>query len=516
MSLRGAERWEHGRFDVPAGLVVFLVALPLCLGVAQASGAPLVAGIVAGALGGIVVSSVSGSALSVSGPAAGLVVVVATGIQELGFSAFLVATALAGIAQILMGALRLGAIAHFFPSSVIKGMLTAIGVLIILKQAPFAVGYDPAISAPGLSAPHSNSVFAALAHAWASTTPAAIVTSVLCTLTMAGWPKLQRGTVLKLVPPALVAVVVGAITAALCSRLGLGLAAKQLVALPTNLAGSLTSPDFSRLTEAAVWQVALTVAAVASLETLLCLEAVDRLDPERRISPPNRELVAQGVGNVCAGLLGGLPITSVIVRSSANVQAGAKTRLSAIVHGIFLLLGLLFLAPILNLIPLAALAVVLLFVGYKLTPPTLWRAMWRSGPAQFLPFVITVIAIVSTDLLKGTLFGVVVGLALSIRAQQKNAIEVTKTGERVDVIFHKDMTFLQKARIKEVLREIPAGATVVVDRRKVDHVDDDIEEVLDDYAREAPHRAIRWDVMWEAGGEQRRARRLAREAPHGP
>ena len=510
MSARVTGPLAHARSDLPAGLVVFLVALPLCLGIAQASGAPLVAGLVAGVVGGIVVTSVSGSALSVSGPAAGLAVIVATGIGELGFPAFLLAVLLAGVLQVAMGALRLGAVAHFFPSAVIKGMLAAIGVLIILKQAPHAVGYDREFIGNTAFRNDDGNTFSTLVHALGAFTPAAVVVSVFCVVIMLVWPKLQRSTLSKLVPPALLAVVGGAIVAAVAGSAGLALETEHLVALPTSVADALTQPAFARVTDPAVWRVALTLAIVASLETLLSLEAVDRLDPERRISPPNRELIAQGLGNVCSGLLGGLPITSVIVRSSANVQAGAKTRLSAIFHGVLLLVGVLFLAPVLNRVPLAALAVVLLFVGYKLTTPALWRTMWNAGPTQFVPFVVTIAAIVGTDLLKGTLVGVVVGLVFSIRAQQKNAVEVKATDGRADVVFHKDMTFLQKARVKDVLREIPEGAVVVIDRRKVDHVDDDIEEVLDEYAREAPHRDIRVEVLWEAGASARREARLAR------
>jgi MFS superfamily sulfate permease-like transporter len=527
--------FAHARSDVPAGLVVFLVALPLCLGIAQASGAPLVAGLVAGVVGGLVVAAASGSALSVSGPAAGLAVIVATGIGDLGaeaaraaaaqgadaaavqaarmaagFPAFLLAVVLAGAIQIAMGALRLGAIAHFFPSSVIKGMLAAIGVLIILKQAPHAVGYDREFVGSDSFATADGNTFSTLVRSFDAFTSAAIITSALCIVLMLAWPKLQRTDLLKLVPPALLAVVGGAVAAAVLANAGLTLESEHMVALPRSVADAISQPAFARLTDPAVWKVAVTIAIVASLETLLSLEAVDRLDPDRRISPPNRELIAQGVGNVCSGLLGGLPITSVIVRSSANVQAGARTRLSAMVHGVLLLVGMLFLAPVLNRVPLAALAVVLLFVGYKLTTPALWRSLWRAGPTQFIPFVVTIAAIVGTDLLKGTLIGVAVGLVFSIRAQQQNAVEVRAADGRVDVVFHKDMTFLQKARVKDVLREIPADSTVVFDRRKVDHVDDDIEEVLDEYAREAGHRDIRVQVLWEDGGEQRRDHRLAR------
>jgi MFS superfamily sulfate permease-like transporter len=329
------------------------------------------------------------------------------------------------------------------------------------------------------------------------------------------WPKLQRGA-LRLVPPALVAVLIGGVVAtAFTTTAVLEWKAGQLVSLPRfgsvgDVTAALMLPDFGRWADPAVWRVAITIAIVASLETLLSLEAVDRLDPERRISPPNRELLAQGVGNIASGLIGGLPITSVIVRSSANVQAGGRTRLSAIVHGLLLLVGVLFLAPVLNRVPLAALAVVLLFVGYKLTTPALWRGMWRAGMVQFIPFVVTIAAIVATDLLKGTLIGLVVGLVFMVRAQQKNAVEVQTENERSVITFHKDMTFLQKARVKDVLRELPTGANVVIDRRKVDHVDDDIEEILDEFAHEAPRREMTIEVMWESGGEARRTARQAR------
>jgi MFS superfamily sulfate permease-like transporter len=499
MSARVSGLFAHVRSDLPAGLVVFLVALPLCLGIAQASGAPLVAGLVAGVVGGVVVASLSGSSLSVSGPAAGLAVLVAAGIQELGFAAFLLAVVLAGVLQIVLGALRLGVVAHFFPSAVIKGMLSAIGVLIILKQAPHAVGYDREFVGNTAFATTDGNTFSTVLHALNAFTPAAVLTSLLCVVVMLVWPKLQRAPLLKLVPPALVAVVTGGVAAAALGRAGLALEAEHMVALPSNVANALVSPAFARISDPAVWKVAVTLALVASLETLLSLEAVDRLDPQRRISPPNRELLAQGVGNVCSGLLGGLPVTSVIVRSSANVLAGARTRLSSIFHGLLLLVGVVFLAPVLNRVPLAALAVVLLFVGYKLTTPALWRSMWKAGPTQFVPFVVTIVAIVGTDLLKGTLFGVVVGLVFTIRAQQKNAVEVRAADGRVDVVFHKDMTFLQKARVKDVLREIPAASAVVIDRRKVDHVDTDIEEVLAEYAREAAHRDIRLEVLWGPG-----------------
>jgi MFS superfamily sulfate permease-like transporter len=512
---RSSGTWASARADLPAGLVVFLVAVPLCLGIAQASGAPLLSGLIAGVVGGVLVSAVSGSALSVSGPAAGLAVIVAAGIDHLGLRGFLLAVMLAGALQVLMGAFRLGAVAHFFPSAVIKGMLAAIGVLIILKQAPHAVGYDKEYFGANAFSSSDGNTFSTLAHAAGAFAAGAVLVSVLCAVVMLAWPKLQRGA-LKLVPPALVAVILGGVVATLLGTEGsLALAGRHLVSLPrfagvSDVVGALVLPDFARILDREVWVVAVTLAIVASLETLLSLEAVDRLDPERRISPPNRELVAQGVGNLVSGLIGGLPITSVIVRSSANVQAGAQTRLAAIAHGLLLLVGVLFLAPLLNRVPLAALAVVLLFVGYKLTTPALWRAMWRAGAAQFVPFVVTVVAIVRTDLLKGTLIGVAVGLVFTIRAQQKNAVEVAVVDDLTQITFHKDMTFLQKARVKDVLRTLPEGGRVNLDRRKVDHVDDDIEEVLDEFAREAPRRSLAFSIQWEPGGEARRDARLAR------
>jgi len=503
--------------DLPAGLVVFLVAVPLCLGIAQASGAPLLSGLIAGVVGGIVVALASGSALSVSGPAAGLAVIVAAGIAELGLTGFLLATVLAGGLQIVMGLARLGGIAHFFPSAVIKGMLAAIGILIVLKQAPHAVGYDKDPEGNlSLVEPDGTSLLGALKNAADTFSPGAIIVSLLCVAIMLGWPKLQKNALLKLIPPALIAVVVGGVAATLLAAQWPELiATEHLVSLPrfsslADIGAAIVTPDFGQVGNPAVWQTAVTLAIVASLETLLSLEAVDRLDPHKRISPPNRELFAQGLGNVLSGLIGGLPITSVIVRSSANVMAGGQTRLAAVSHGILILVGVLFLAPLLNRVPLAALAVVLIFVGFKLTTPKLWKQMWVAGPAQFVPFVVTISAIVSTDLLKGTVIGLVVGLVVMIRKQQQNAIRVEeRDGKRV-ICFLKDITFLQKGRLKEVLRETPLEQPFILDRRVVDHVDDDIEELLDERCAEAQARGVVVEILFEQGGPERRAARLAR------
>ena len=494
--------FAEARRDAPAGLVVFLVALPLCLGIAQASGAPLFAGLIAGIVGGLVVGSLSGSALSVSGPAAGLAVIVAGGISDLGFPAFLTALVLAGLLQVVLGVLRLGTIAHFFPNAVIKGMLASIGVLIILKQLPHAVGYDADfVGDESFLEPSGDNTFSALFDAAQAVSPAVILITLACIGAYLLWPRLQRGP-LVFVPPAFVAVALGAaLTAAIRAAWPAGaLSAEHLVSLPVfesagELGRAIVTPDVTRLFDASVWGMALVLAIVASIETLLCLEASDRLDAHRRISPPNRELIAQGIGNAVSGLIGGIPVTSVIVRTSANAQAGAQTRLATIVHGLHLLVGLLFFAPLLNSIPLAALAVVLLFVGFKLTSPSLWRAMWRAGWGQFTPFAITVVAVVFSDLLTGTLIGLVVGVLFAIRQQQRGAVVQVSDGGRTLIRFTRDLTFLNKARLKKLLAEVPQGEHVIVDQSLIDYVDDDIEEILLDFREGSAKRGIRVELQ---------------------
>ncbi|MFM7736961.1 MAG: SulP family inorganic anion transporter [Alphaproteobacteria bacterium] len=499
----------HFDRDVPAGLVVFLVATPLCLGIAQASGAPLLSGLIAGIVGGLVVSALSRSALSVSGPAAGLAVIVASGVQHLGFRGLLLATLLAGLIQVAVGFARFGDVAHFFPNAVIRGMLAAIGILIAVKQVPHALGYDHSAL---LDDAFDDGLVGGLQTALSAFTPAAIAISAVCIGVYFAWPRLQRGF-LRFVPVQLVAVLVGALAATLlpwawpAARLG----PEHMVALPVfrdlaDVRSALVTPDFSRLLDPAVWTAALTLGVVATIESLLSIEAFDRLDPHRRISPPNRELIAQGTGNVVSALVGGLPITSVIVRSSANVQAGGETRMSSMVHGALLLLGVLLLPSLLNHVPLAALAVVLIVVGLKLTPVSLWTSMWKAGPAQFVPFAVTVAAILGSDLLKGTIVGLAIGLLFVVRRQQQNAVTVTSSGDTTLVRFSKDMTFLQKARVKDVLRSIPSEGTVIIDRSRVDFVDDDIEELLLDFEATAGERGIHLE---EELSDKDRARRAA-------
>ncbi len=509
--------FASARSDVPAGAVVFLVALPLCLGIAQASGAPPLAGLIAGIAGGLVVPMVSRAPLSVSGPAAGLTVLVAAAIEELGFRSFLLSVVLAGGIQATLGALRLGLIAHFLPSTVIKGMLAAIGLLIVLKQIPHAVGYD--VDFEGDEAfvePDGHNTLNAITDAMSSLTWGACLVSAVAAASALAWPFVQkRVSLLKVVPVPLVTVAFGLLTGAVVAQVpDLALAREHFVNLPIlssigELGLLLQYPDFTQIGNPDVWRHAATLALVASLETLLSLEAIDGLDPQRRISPPNRELIAQGLANASSGLIGGIPVTSVIVRSSANVQAGGQSRLSTLVHGVLLLIGLLFLGRLLNAIPLAALAVVLIFIGLKLSSLSLWQAQWRAGWDQFIPFVVTILAILGTDLLKGTLFGAVVGLGFLVRAQQKNAILLTQDGKTTLVTFVKDVTFLQKARIKEILRALPAGSHLMVDRRSAAFVDPDIDELLSNFSQDASLRQITFTQTFEPGGEERFQARLA-------
>lgn len=512
--------FSHARADVPAGAVVFLVALPLCLGIAQASGAPPLAGLIAGIAGGLIVPLVSRAPLSVSGPAAGLTVLVAAAIEQLGFPAFLLAVFLAGVIQAAFGLLRLGLIAHFLPSAVIKGMLAAIGILIILKQIPHAVGYDKDFEGDeSFVEPDGHTALGAISDAFGSLTWGAVCVTVVATLAALIWPTAQkRVRALRPIPVPLIIVAVGMLTYAVCSTSpGLALESEHLVNLPiltsfSDFTALFQHPDFARINDPLVWTHAGTLALVASIETLLSLEAIDGLDPRRRISPPNRELIAQGLANACSGLVGGIPVTSVIVRSSANVHAGGETRLATVVHGILLLAGLLFLAKLLNSIPLAALAVVLIQVGLKLSSVDLWKRQWQSGWSQFVPFAATVAAILATDLLKGTLFGAVVGLGFLVRAQQKNAIMVTKDAQSLLITFVKDVTFLQKSSIKEVLREIEDGFNVTIDRRAVAFVDPDVDELLDNFYLEAADRNIRFNQNFEPGGEAKFQERVAQRA----
>lgn len=486
--------------DFPAGLVVFLVALPLCLGIALASGAPLFSGIIAGIVGGIVTASLSGSALSVSGPAAGLTVIVLSAITSLGsFDTFLLAVAIGGAIQIGLGFLRAGIIGYYFPTSVIKGMLAAIGIILILKQIPHALGYDADVMGDqNFQEAHGGNTFSELFNSYKFMSIGAIIISAVSLAILILWDKpfLKRFSFFKLVPGALIVVILGVVInqiyKAVMPELALG--GDHLVVLPvssnvTEFIGQFTLPNFSALTNPQVYVVAVTIAIVASLETLLSVEATDKLDPYKRITPTNKELIAQGTGNMVSGLIGGLPLTAVIVRSSANVNAGAKTKMSAIIHGM-LLLGCAILIPnILNMIPLACLAAVLLMVGYKLAKVSLFKEMYKLGWKQFLPFVVTIVAIVFTDLLKGIGIGMAVSIFFILRNNYKVPYffhkEKQKEGETIKLELSEDVSFLNKGSIMLTLKNIPKNSSVIIDGSKSQHIDYDVLEIIENFKETA-------------------------------
>ncbi len=491
------------RRDVPAGVVVFLVALPLCLGIALASGAPLFAGIVAGVVGGIVMAFVSGSELSVSGPAAGLTVIVAGAITSLGgFEIFTVAVLLSGLIQFGLGTARAGVIGDYIPNGVIKGMLAAIGIVIILKQIPHALGNDDGFLGDEAfrQAGGSNTLLDVIGAVLAPS-PGALAIALVAHALMIAWerPAMRRLSWTTALPAPLACVVAGTL---LNELFGVVLPAwqltaenRQLVQLPElnsldDFMGMFTPPDWSALLRPDVWIVAATIAVVGSIETLLCLEATDKLDPERRISDPNRELRGQGIGNMTCGLLGGLPITSVIVRSSANIYAGARTRMSTFVHGVVLLLSVVFLGGLLNMVPLAALAAVLIVVGYKLSSRKLIVDMWHQGTAQFIPFAVTVVGIVFTDLLKGIALGVLTGVFFVIRSNHRAAFTMVNRDNSWLMRFNKDVSFIHKVDLKRLLREIPDNAHLIVDGTKAMYIDRDIYEILREFESGGSFRRI--------------------------
>ena len=494
------------KYDLPAGIVVFLVALPLCLGIALASGAPLFSGIISGIIGGIVVGAVSGSHTSVSGPAAGLAAVVLASITKLGaFEILLASIFIAGVLQLILGVARAGFIANYIPSNVIKGLLAAIGILLILKQIPHAIGYD-ANHADETSFIQANgdNTFSAILHALDAITPGALIIALASMVILVYWDKTPLKNV-KLLPAPLFVVALSVLLHLAFNRFfpALSIAPAHLVDIPPldigNLGNYLHFPDLAHFTNHDVWIVGVTIAIVASLETLLNVEAVDKLDPHKRETPPNRELVAQGVGNICAGLLGGLPLTSVIVRSSVNVQNDNRTKASAIFHGLLLLASVLVLAPALNLIPLAALAAILIVTGYKLAKVSLFRDMYKKGWSQFVPFAVTVAAIVLTDLLTGVLIGLAASLFYLMRSNFRNPFSIEQyrlhIGEVVKMELPNQVSFLNKATIKSALWDIPENANVLIDAGNTDYIDNDVLEIIDDYRVVAAERNVRLNVV---------------------
>jgi MFS superfamily sulfate permease-like transporter len=492
--------------DWKSGIAVFLVALPLCLGIALASGAPLLAGLVAGIIGGIVVSLLSGSELSVSGPAAGLTIIVANAITDLGsFPGFLVAVILAGGIQIILGLLKLGKIGGFFPSSVIRGMLVAIGIVIILKQIPHAIGDDlDFIGEFEFDQKDGENTFSEILKSLADIKIGALIISLIGLVILFSWTKL--GETIKwmnALPASLFVVLAGvAINESFpfwAADWFLGNSKDHMVNLPIfassgEIWSGLVSPDWTFISNPKVYSIAFTLAIVATLESLLSLEASDSLDPLKRISSPDRELLAQGTGNIVSGLLGGLPITSVIVRSSTNIYAGGKTRMSGFFHGILLLVAVLLLPLYLNKIPLACLASILLYTGYKLAHPKEFKKVIAEGWKQWVPFLVTVAVVVGVDLLWGIFIGTLVGLVFVVITNFSSVFSVFKNGNEVLIKFQKDVTFLHKMSLKETLRKIPEGSEVFIDISKVHFMDHDIKLIIDEFIATASERGIEADL----------------------
>jgi len=492
--------------DLRAGLVVFLVALPLCLGVALASDAPLFSGIISGFVGGMVATAISRSRLGVSGPAAGLAVVVATAVGRLGFEAFLLAVVVAGAIQVVAGFLRAGIIGHYFPSSVIKGMLAGIGLILVLKQIPHAMGYDASWEGEmEFFQADGHNTFSELYYAAMALSPGAIVIAVLSLAVMLLWerPAFKKNPALRLVPGPLVVVAAGVLLNEIYSVIvpAWHRGGNHLVNIPVadSLRGFLaqfTFPDFSQFANPAVYTTAITLAVIASLETLLSVEATDKLDPEKCVTPTDLELKAQGVGNIVAGLIGGIPITQVVVRSAANVDAGGKTRFAVFFHGLLLLLCAAFIPVLLNRIPLSCLAAILLITGYKLARVSLYREMYRLGLWQFVPFLVTVVGLVLTDMLTGIGLGMLVGAFHILLYNYRIDPYREDLGDgKFRIRLSEQMTFLNKASLRRVLAELPDGSAVTIDATATRFLDHDVREVLREFATHAPSVGI--DLEWE-------------------
>jgi len=481
--------------DAPSSLVVFLVALPLCLGIALASGAPLFSGLIAGIIGGLIVAPLSGSPLGVSGPAAGLAVIVYGAIEELGaYPTFLAAVIVAGVVQVLLGVLKAGVIGYYFPSSVIKGMLSGIGIIIFLKQIPHAFGYDADPEGDlAFIQQDGHNTFSEFKYMLEAISPSATLIAGLGLLILILWerPFMKKMAFTTIVQGPLVAVVTGIVLKLYFDgKEGWELVGDHLVSIPvteglSGFIGQFTTPDFSAFLNPAIYTIGLTMAVVASLETLLCVEATDKLDPYKRVTPTNRELLAQGAGNIVSGLVGGLPITQVIVRSSANIQSGGRTKASATLHGALLLISAFAIPAVLNLIPLAALAAILLIVGYKLAKPSMIVDMWKKGSNEFIPFAVTVLGIVFTDLLMGIALGLVVAIVSilwdNFKVPYKFDIRDYEAGAPIKIEFSEVVSFLNKASIQQTLNTIPARSKVVLDASQTLRMHPDVHEIIEEF-----------------------------------
>ncbi len=505
---------QYLKNDIPASLVVFFVAIPLCLGIALASGAPLFSGLIAGIVGGIVVGILSGSKIGVSGPAAGLAAIVLSAIASLGsWENFLLAVVLGGVIQIVFGLLKAGVIGYYFPSSVIKGMLTGIGIIIILKQIPHFFGYDSDPEGDfAFSQVDGGNTFSGILEALSNISIGSTIIGLIALAILILWSTVlsKKGKFFQLVQGPLVAVVVGIVYYFLtASNSKFGISAEHLVSVPVpkdfdSFLGQFSFPNFKAITNPEIWVIGFTIALVASLETLLCVEATDKLDPHKNVTPTNRELLAQGTGNIISGMIGGLPITQVIVRSSANIQSGGRTKMSAIIHGFLLLISVVMIPTLLNKIPLSVLAAILFIVGYKLAKPSLFKKMYDLGMIHFVPFIVTVLGIVFIDLLYGIGLGLLVGIVVILIKSYQNShflnIEDKSNGKhKIKMTLAEEVTFFNKGPILKELDSLPRDSYLELDVRKTRYLDHDVVEILEDFAVKAKDRNIDIKIVSDSG-----------------
>ncbi|WP_417610255.1 SulP family inorganic anion transporter [Owenweeksia hongkongensis] len=504
--------FKNLKHDLPASIVVFLVALPLCLGIALASGAPLFSGIIAGIVGGIVVAALSGSPLGVSGPAAGLAVIVLTAIQDLGFEPFLLAVVIGGLIQLILGFLRAGIIGYYFPTAVIKGMLSGIGIIIILKQIPHAFGYDADPEGDmNFIQPDGHNTFSELSYMLDGITPGALIVCAISLAILILWEQkfIKNHKILSMVQGPLLVVLAGiGLSFWFDSLPPLAISGDHMVSIPVaqsvgDFFNQFSMPDWGSFANPQIYVVAFTIAIVASLETLLCVEATDKLDPYKRVTPTNRELKAQGVGNIISGLIGGIPITQVIVRSSANIQSGGRTKASAFLHGVLMLVFVMAIPNVLNKIPLASLAAILFLVGYKLAKPVMFKEMYRKGWSQFIPYMVTIIGIVFTDLLIGITMGMVVAifqiLWKNYQVPYTFESDEMKSGGPVRIQLAENVSFLNKAGILNSLNSIPDNKHVIIDGSRTKDIHPDIIEIIEDFKANALTRNITVESIDVAG-----------------
>ena len=512
--MNNSNLFNNLKTDIPASIVVFFVAIPLCLGIALASGAPLFSGLIAGIVGGVVVGAISGSQVGVSGPAAGLAAIVLTSIGTLGgFENFLLAVVLGGVIQFLFGILKAGVIGYYFPSSVIKGMLTGIGIIIILKQIPHFFGYNATSEGSfAFFQVDGENTFSEIINSFNYISPGATMIAFIGLFILLLWSNVlaSKGKLFQLIQGPLVAVVVGIVYFLVIDENSFwGISSDLLVSVPVpedsaSFLAQFRFPNFGVIGNPQIWITAFTIALVASLETLLCVEATDKIDPLKRVTPTNRELLAQGIGNIFSGLIGGLPVTQVIVRSSANIQSGGKTKMSAIIHGILLLISVILIPNLLNKIPLSVLASILFIVGYKLAKPSLFKEMYLLGWKQFTPFVVTILGIIFTDLLIGISLGLMVGIVVILIKSFQNShflhMEDVSNGQhKIKMTLAEEVTFFNKGAILKELDSLPHDSYLDLDVTKTRYLDNDIIEILEDFSEKARNRNIHINLISERG-----------------